>query len=391
MLYGPGRPEKRPNCEMENMTKRDYYEVLGVGRNAGTEEIRRAYRRLARQYHPDVSRETDAEARFKEVSEAYEVLSDTERRSLYDRFGHAGVQNGAGGYDFSGSPFGFGGFDTLFENLFGGARTARRGPRRGADLRYHMVLEFEEAVFGADKEIEASRQVVCPRCDGKRAEPGSQPTRCPVCAGSGEVRRTQNSFIGQFVTVSECDRCHGEGSIVLNPCKECGGRGMVRDTRKLEVRVPAGIDEGFHLRLSGEGEAGEPGAPAGDLFIEFSIKPHPIFRRVGQDIHLEMPVNMVQAALGDRLEVPTLEGAVEVKLEPGTQSGDTHRLRAKGVPNLRGNGRGDQIVSYSVVTPRNLNERQKSLLRELGETLDRPQPEHGEKGFFERVRDALGL
>ena len=377
---------------MENMTKRDYYEVLGLERNAGPDDIRRAYRKLARQYHPDVNKEPDAEARFKEVTEAYEVLGDSERRSLYDRFGHAGVQNGGPGFGFDGGPFGgFGGIDSLFENLFGGARTTRRGPRRGADLRYHMVLTFEEAVFGAEKEIEVSRQVTCPRCNGNRAETGEQAVRCPVCAGSGEVRRTQSSFLGQFVSVTPCERCHGEGSIILNPCSECRGRGVVRSSRKLEVRVPAGIDEGFHLRLAGEGEAGEPGAPPGDLFIEFSIKPHPLFRRMGQDLHLEMPINIAQAALGDRLEVPTIEGTAEVKLEPGTQSGDTTRLRGEGVPNLRGGARGDQVITYSVVVPKNLSERQKKLLRELEETLDRPQPREGERGFFDKVRDALGL
>ncbi len=372
------------------MTKRDYYEVLGVGRDAGSDEIRRSYRRLARQYHPDVSKEPDAEVRFKEVTEAYEVLNDSERRAMYDRFGHAGVQNGGPGAGFESGPFGFG-IDSLFENLFGGARTTRRGPRRGADLRYHMVLEFEESIFGAEKEIEVARQAGCTRCNGSRSEPGSQPSRCPVCAGSGEVRRTQSSFLGQFVSVSECDRCRGQGSIILEPCKECRGQGTVRVSRKLEVRVPAGIDEGFHLRLSGEGEGGEPGAPAGDLFIEFSIKPHPLFRRMGQDLYLEMPVNMVQAALGDKVEVPTVDGPVEMKIEPGTQSGDTVRLRGKGVPNLRGSGRGDQIISYSVVIPRNLSEKQRQLLKELGDTLDVPEPEHSERGFLEKLRDAFGL
>lgn len=377
---------------MESMTRRDYYEVLGVSRNAGTDDIRKAYRRLARQYHPDVSTEPDAETRFKEVTEAYEVLSDAERRSLYDRFGHAGVQNGGPGFGGFESPFGgFGGFDTIFENLFGGARTTRRGPRRGSDLRYHMQLEFEEAVFGTEKEIEISRQDVCTRCNGNRAEPGSHPTRCPVCAGSGEVRRTQSSFLGQFVSVSPCERCRGEGYVILDPCKECQGRGRVRATRKLSVKVPAGIDEGFHLRLTGEGEAGDPGAPSGDLFIEFSVKPHKLFRRVEQDVHLTMPINVVQAALGDEVEVPTLDGSTEVTIEPGTQSGDLVRLRGKGVPNLRGGGRGDQIITYNVVVPRNLNEKQKSLLRELGETLDVPNPHHGDKGFFDRIRDALGL
>ncbi|MBA2362628.1 MAG: molecular chaperone DnaJ [Chloroflexia bacterium] len=374
---------------MENMTKRDYYEVLSIQREASSDEIRRAYRKMARQYHPDVNAEPDAEARFKEVTEAYEVLNNADKRAAYDRFGHAGVSNG-GGHDFTNGPFGFG-IDSLFENLFGGARTTRRGPRRGADLRYHMVLEFEEAVFGVEKEIEASRQAVCSRCNGNRAEPGSQPSRCPVCAGSGEIRRTQSSFLGQFVSVTECDRCRGQGSVILDPCKECHGQGTVRNTRKLMVRVPAGIDEGFHLRLSGEGEAGDPGAPEGDLFVEFSVKPHALFRRMGQDLHLEMPINIAQAALGDRVSVPTIDGETELRVEPGTQSGDTVRMRGLGVPSLRGGGRGEQIISFSVVVPKSLNERQKGLLRELGETLDIPSPQHGERSFFEKVRDALGL
>ncbi len=377
---------------MDSMTKRDYYEVLGISRDAGNDDIRRAYRKLARQYHPDVSSEPDAEARFKEVTEAYEVLNDSERRQMYDRFGHAGVQNGGPGMGgFESGPFGFG-IDSLFENLFGGARTARRGPRRGADMRYHMVLEFEEAIFGVEKEIEVTRQAVCSRCNGSRSEPGTQPTRCPVCGGSGEIRRTQSSFLGQFVSVSECERCHGRGNIVLDPCKECRGQGSVRAPRKLEVRVPAGIDEGFHLRLSGEGEAGDPGGPPGDLFIEFSIKPHSVFRRMGQDLHLEMPVNIAQAALGATIEVPTIDGITELRLEPGTQSGDTLRLRGKGVPNLRGGPRGDQIISWSVLVPRNLTDKQKQLLRELGDTLDVPNPDdHEERGFLDKLRDAFGL
>jgi len=372
------------------MTKRDYYEILGIDRNADAAEVRKAYRRLARQYHPDVSTEADADARFKEATEAYEVLSDADRRSLYDRFGHAGVQNGGPGFD-SGPFAGFGGFDTLFENLFGGARAGRRGPRRGADVRYHMQLDFEEAVFGVENTIEVSRQAICTRCSGSRAEPGSHPTRCPVCAGSGEVRRTQNSILGQFVNVSTCERCRGEGVIVLDPCKDCRGRGRVRDTRNLEVKVPGGIDEGFHLRLSGEGEAGDPGAPSGDLLIEFSVRPHQLYRRLGNDVHLTMPVNIVHAALGARVEAPTLDGPHEIQIEPGAQSGDTIRLKGKGVPNLRGGGRGDQVVTYNVVVPRNLNDKQKELLRELGETLDVPNPHHGDRGFFDRVRDALGI
>jgi len=376
---------------MDSRTKRDYYEILGVPRNASEEEIRRAYRRLARQYHPDVNKEPDAEAKFKEINEAYQVLSDAEKRAMYDRFGHEGVGNGGfGSYDFTGSPFGFG-IETIFENLFGASTRRTRSPRKGNDLRYRMTLTFEEAVFGTTKEIEITRRTVCPRCQGTRAEPGSSPSRCPTCGGSGEVRRMQSTLIGQFVTVTQCNTCQGEGVVITNPCRECRGQGWVTAPRRLEVRVPAGIDESFHLRLSGEGEPGDPGAPSGDLFIEFDIKPHPLFRRVGRDIHLEMPINIVQAALGDTIDIPTLEGTAEVRVEPGTQTGDTIRLRGKGVPSLRGSGRGDQVVTFRVVVPRHLNEKQKQLLRQLGDTLEKPQPEQGEKGFFDRLRESLGL
>lgn len=368
------------------MTKRDYYEILNIGRDAGQEDIRRAYRRLARQYHPDVSKDPDAEERFKELTEAYEVLSDSERRAAYDRFGHAGVQNGGG---FAGDPFGFG-IDTLFENLFGGGRASRRGPRRGADLRYRMTLSFEEAVFGTTKEIEFSKLTQCPRCGGSRSEPGTQPSRCPTCGGSGEVRRTQSSFLGQFVSVSPCDRCQGTGQVVTSPCTECRGQGQVRAPRKLEVSVPAGIDEGFHLRLSGEGEAGDPGAPPGDLFVEFNIRLHKLYRRSGHELFMDMPLNVAQAALGDTVEIPTLDGPVEQKIEPGTQSGDTVRLRGKGVPSLRGGGRGDLVVTFTVVIPRHLNEKQKQLLRQLGDTLEKPQPREG-KGFFDKLKETLGI
>lgn len=377
---------------MDNRTKRDYYEVLGVSRSAGQDEIRRAYRKLARQYHPDVNHESGADIRFKEISEAYEILSDSEKRAAYDRFGHAGVGNGAPNFGgFGGDPFGGINFDTIFESFFGGGRTTQRGPQGGADLRYHMTLDFEEAVFGGTKTIELDKLIECPRCNGRRTEVGSQPVRCPVCGGSGEMRRTQTSFIGQFVSVTECSRCHGEGSIITDPCKECRGQGKVRDTQRLEVHIPAGIDEGYRLRLTGQGEPGDPGAAPGDLSIDFSVRPHPLFRRIGQDLHLDMPINLVQASLGDQIEVPTLEDPVDVKVEPGTQSGDTYRIRGQGVPALRGSGRGDLVLTYTVLTPKHLNSTQKKLLRELGDTLEKPQPREGDRGFFDRVRDALGL
>ncbi len=373
------------------MTKRDYYEVLGVPRGASTEEIRRAYRRLARKYHPDVNQDPEAESLFKEATEAYEVLSDSQKRSAYDAFGHAGVQPGAGGFGgFEGDPFGIN-FDTIFETFFGGMGRTRRGPRRGADLVHHMTLTFEEAAFGTEREIEVTRRTVCPRCQGRQAEPGTSPSRCPTCGGTGQVRRTQRSLLGQFVSVTECERCGGSGMIIPTPCEECRGQGAIRATRRLSVQVPAGIDEGFRLRLAGEGEAGDPGAPPGDLFVEFTIQPHPLFRRKGQDIHLEMPLNIVQATLGDEVEVPTLNGKVSVRVEPGTQPGDAHRIRGQGFPSLQGSGRGDEVVTFTVIVPKHVNEKQRKLLRELGESLEIPQPQETERSFFDKVRDALGL
>jgi len=377
--------------------KRDYYEVLGVARGASPDEIKKAYRRMARQYHPDVNREADAETKFKEVNEAYEVLSDTQKRSMYDRFGHAGVGGNAGG---------FGGFDfgagrdpfEIFEEVFGsfggfGAnrRQTGRRPRRGADLRYELGLEFEEAVFGVEKEIEIPRQETCPTCNGNKAEPGTSPIRCPECNGTGEVRRQA----GFFINISTCPRCQGMGEIITTPCHECMGRGVVEKTRRLSVKIPGGVDNGTQIRLSGEGESGAYGGPPGNLYVVIKVKPHAYFRRKDDNIHLELAINITQAALGDEVEVPTLDGKEQMTIPAGTQTGETIRLKNKGVPRLRRDGtassRGDQIVTIQVRTPTNLTREQRQLLLELGKTLDREVVPQREKSFFDRIRDAFGV
>jgi molecular chaperone DnaJ len=370
--------------------KRDYYDVLGVNRQATPEEIKKAFRRLARQYHPDVNKNSDAEARFKEINEAYEVLSDREKRASYDRFGHAGPQAGFGGFgDFGG----FGGVEDIFESFFGGMRTgtARRGPTRGADLRYDLTVAFEEAVFGCEKEILVSRHETCPQCRGSGAEPGTQPIRCPQCNGTGEVRRQQQTFLGSFVQVTTCPRCQGEREIVTSPCTECRGRKVVEVERTISVKIPAGVDAGTRIRLAGEGEPGSRGGPNGNLYVVLHVKPHEYFRREDSNILLELDINVAQAALGDKISVPTLEGDEELVIPAATQTGDIFRLRGKGVPYLRRNGRGDQLVMVHVVTPAGLTKRQKELFSELGKSLGKEVIHQPEKGLFAKVREALGL
>jgi len=371
-------------------SKRDYYEVLGIGRTASPDEIKKAYRKLARAYHPDVSKEPNAEARFKEINEAYEVLSDQQKRATYDRFGHAGTQ-GLGGFE------GFGGFRDpfeIFEEIFGasfgmGARGRnRRGPRRGADLRYDLEVQFEEGVFGAEKEIEVPRQQTCPRCRGSGAEPGTSPIRCPDCNGAGEVRR-QTSI---FVNIVTCPRCQGEGEVVTSPCTQCRGRKRVVETRRLSLKIPAGVDDGTQIRLSNEGEEGINGGAPGNLYVVLRVRPHRFFRRMDHNIHLELAVNIAQAALGDEVEVPTVDGDLEPMTIPaGIQTGESIRMRGKGVPHLRRDGRGDQIVTIQVLTPSNLSEHQRQLLLELGKTLDKEVVPQRERSFFDRVREALGV
>lgn len=377
-------------------TKRDYYEVLGVARGASQSDIKKAYRGLARQYHPDVSKDDDAEVKFKEINEAYEILSDEQKRSIYDRFGHAGLGGASSTYtDFSGGfrdPFEI--FEEVFGNLGGFGRTRRssgRGPRRGADLRYEMNLEFEEAIFGVEREIEVPRHEACTTCNSTGVEPGTSPIRCPDCNGTGEIRR-QTGF---FINIGTCPRCNGRGEIITNPCHTCSGRGRVVKTRHLSVKVPAGVDNGTQIRLSGEGESGSYGGPPGNLYVAINVKPHQYFRRQEDDVYLELAINVAQAALGDEVEIPTLDGKEMMTIPSGTQTGDTIRLRGKGTPRLRRDGsnigRGDQIVSIQVRTPINLTKEQRNLLLELGKTLDREVVPQKEKSLFDRFREMIGM
>ncbi len=378
-------------------TKRDYYEVLGVSREATQVEIKSAFRRLARKYHPDVSKEPDAEAHFKEVGEAYEVLGDPEKRAQYDRFGHAGVTgvgNGFGGGGFGDFSGGFVDFSDLFEGLFGfGGRQGHRrrnAPRQGNDVGVEVTLSFEEAAKGVKRIVKVRRLETCPRCHGTGAEPGTSPVTCPQCHGTGEVRHVQQSIFGQFVNVTTCPRCGGTGEVIPTPCSLCHGRKVVEQVRDVEVNIPAGVDDGMRVRLSGEGNPGVNGGPPGDLYVAVHVLPHKIFKRSGNDVLLDLPVNFAQAALGDEVEVLTLDGKERLTIPAGTQSGHTFRLGHRGIPDVRNpRRRGDELITVRVLTPRVLTERQKELLRELGKTLGRtPQPD--DRNFFEKMLDAIG-
>lgn len=383
-----------------NVSKRDFYEILGVPKTASEDEVKKAFRKLARKYHPDVNRDNpqEAEEKFKEINEAYEVLSDTEKRRQYDQFGHAAFDaaSGAGTGGFGGfGGAGAGGFSDIFDMFFGGqsgfgfgGRPA--GPERGADLRYDMELTFEQAASGLETEIQVPRTEDCGACHGSGAAPGTHPETCPQCRGTGQTQVVQNTPFGRMVNVKACDRCHGEGKIVQSPCPECRGRGKVRNRRRIKVKIPAGVDTGSRLRVAHEGEAGTRGGGPGDLYVYIFVKAHKLFTREGDDVICEVPISIVQAALGDELEVPTLDGPVKVRVPEGTQSGTTFRLKDKGIPHLRGHGRGDHHVRVKVVTPRQITERQRELLAEFarlgGENINPEQ-----KGFFKKVKDAFGV
>lgn len=375
------------------MSKKDYYEVLGVEKNASEAEIKKAFRKLARQYHPDVNPgNAEAEAKFKEVNEAYEVLSDKSKRAQYDQFGHAAFGQGAGDGGFGGfGGFGgadFGGFGDIFEAFFGGGGQRRRGPAKGADLRYNLEISFEEAAFGLERDIDVPRTERCEQCHGSGAAPGTEPRTCPKCNGMGQIQFTQSTAFGRFVQTRPCDQCGGDGRIVETPCSECGGSGFVRRTRKIHVKIPGGVDNGSRLRVTGEGEPGERGGPNGDLYVYIKVKPHKLYKREGNDVITEVKVSFPQAALGDEIEVPTLEGKVKLKVPEGTQSGTFFRLRGKGIPDVHGYGRGDQHVKVTVVTPTKLTDEQKKLLHQLASTMGE-NPAGVEKGFFGKVKDAF--
>ena len=378
--------------------KRDYYEVLGVSKGASDDEIKRAYRKLAKKYHPDLNPgDKTAEANFKEVNEAYEVLSDKEKRSRYDQFGHAGVDPN---FNPGGSGFGgFGGFTDmgdidlgdLFGSFFGGgfgggASSRRNAPQKGETVRAGVTISFEEAAFGCEKEVTVSRTEQCDVCKGTGCAPGTTAEVCPDCHGSGTVRIQRGGGGFAFSTTTTCPKCRGTGKIIHQPCKSCGGAGSVRRQKKLMVTIPAGIDDGQAVSLRGQGGAGRNGGPAGDLLIAVNVTPHPLFRREGTSVFLEQPVSFAQAALGAELEIPTIDGNVKYTMPEGTQTGTTFRLRGKGIPSLNGRGRGDQYVTVKVQVPTNLNKEQKDALREFAHT--RGDASHGGdpiKNFFENL------
>lgn len=379
-------------------SKRDYYEVLGVSRSVSQVELKKAYRSLARQYHPDVNSDPNAGEMFKEISEAYEVLSDDQKRSAYDRFGHAGVNNGGAGFSGFGSDFGSVAdiFEEFFGGAFGGRRRQRRGPRRGADLRYDLTISFEEAVFGVEKEIEVTRPEVCDRCNGSGAELGTTPISCPTCNGSGEVRRVQQSILGSFVNVTTCPQCNGAGEVISEPCAQCHGKKQIQRTVTKMVKIPPGVDNDTQIRLTGEGAPGVFGGPPGNLFVVLHVRNHEFFQRRGDDIWLDLQVNVAQAALGDEIQVPTIDGEEGLAIPAGTQSGKVFRLRGKGVPRLdrsgRGSpmGRGDQHVVVQVAIPKNLTDEQERLFGELAKTLGKEVIPQQEKGILSQLKSALG-
>ncbi len=373
------------------MAKRDYYEVLGVPREATPDDIKAAFRRLARQYHPDVSQEANAEEHFKEINEAYSVLSDPDKRSAYDRFGHAGVQNQGGMPDFTVD------FGDLFDEFFGGfggfgrsaSRRTRNAPRRGGDLQYNVDLSFEESIFGVEKEIEITRDEICETCGGKGAEPGTSPVRCSTCNGTGEVRQVRQTLLGSMVQVSTCPVCNGKGETISTPCHTCSGRGLVRKDRNKVVSIPAGVDNGNQIRLAGEGQPGENGGPTGNLYLVIRVLSHKYFRRRENDILLDLNINIAQATLGAEVDVPTVDGLTKLKIPAGIQPGKVLRMRGKGVPHLRGNGRGDQMVVVNVEVPKNLTSDQRKLMEKMAESLG-SEVRPAERGFLDWLKDTLG-
>lgn len=366
--------------------ERDYYDILGIGRNASMDEVKNAFRTSARKYHPDINKDPDAEDKFKEINEAYQVLSDPDKRAAYDRFGRAGVQNG--GFDYSsvdisdifGDFFGFGGFG-------GGSSRQRNAPRRGADLGHRLTIEFLEACFGTTKEISFSHDEECEHCHGTGAEPGTKVSRCGHCDGTGEVKTIRQTMFGQMVQVHPCPTCGGRGETIQTPCTVCSGRKTIRKTVRRALTIPAGVDSGTRIRLSGEGQPGQNGGPKGDLYVELTVKPHEFFRRVDDDIELGLNLNIAQVTLGDEIEIPTIHGMETLVIPAGTQPGKVFTLRRKGVPKLqRKDEFGNQRVIVTVVVPRELTEEQRELMEAFGKTLGSEiQPQ--DRGFWDKIKD----
>ncbi len=380
-------------------SKRDCYEILNLDKNASDADIKKSYRVLAKKFHPDLNNgDNEAEAKFKEVNEAYSILSDPQKRAKYDRYGYEGVDsNGFGGFGSGFADFGFGGIGDIFESFFNGAgftsnqsKGRRKGPRKGADLRYAVEITFEEAAFGVEKELNLERMEACSECKGSGGKPGTSPVTCSKCNGTGEIQHEQRTPFGQFINVNTCDACLGEGQVIKDPCGKCKGKGRVKNKSKMKVKIPAGIEDGQTISLRSAGEAGLRGGPSGDLYVGVTVKPHPLFQRKRNNVYCEIPITFVQAALGSEIEVPTLDGKVKYDIPEATQTGAEFRLKGKGIPDLRNGVRGDQYIKVYVEVPQKLNEKQKDVLREFAEISgDECQPLR--KGFFDKMKDALGM
>ncbi len=376
--------------------KRDYYEVLGIEKGADGDQIKKAYRKMAKKYHPDINKDNpQAEEKFKEVNEAYEILSDPQKKQAYDQFGHAGVDPNAG---FGGAGAGgFGGFDMgdIFESFFGGfgggfgGGGRRNAPRKGGDIHQSVELTFTEAAFGVTKEIVILRVEDCETCQGTGAKSGTSAQTCPTCNGTGQVKTTQRTPLGNFVSTSTCSACRGEGKIIKDPCSVCNGQGKVKRRRTISVKIPAGIDNGQTVSMRGEGDMGYKGGPSGDLLITVRIKRHDLFTREGYNVHCEVPITFVQAALGCDIEVPTIDGKIRYHIPEGTQTDTVFRLKNKGIPSLRGGGRGDQMVKVVVEIPKNLSQKQKELLMEFDKETGGSYKRS--KTFFEKLKDFLDI
>lgn len=371
------------------MAKKDYYDILGVSRDASKEEIKKAYKRLAKKYHPDLNKgDVQTAEKFKEINEAASVLGDDTKRSQYDRYGTAeGVEGfeGFGGFDYSdfatfGESFDFG---DIFDTFFGGRRGYARS-RKGADLQYTLNISLNDAALGAKKSVVIPRHETCEKCSGTGAKSSSDIKTCDQCHGSGMYKRTQRTPFGMFQTTTTCRKCGGIGKVIKNLCDLCDGNGKVKKSRKIDIDIPAGVDTGIKLRVSGEGESGERGAPHGDLFVVINVMPHEIFKREGNNLFVEIPVSFVQACLGGEIEVPTLEGRATMKIPPETQTHTLFRMKGKGIPNLRGFGKGDQMVRVIIQTPANLSKKEKELLEEFGKMQANPQ-----KSFFDQLKDVF--
>jgi molecular chaperone DnaJ len=374
---------------------KDYYELLDVEKNASDEDIKRAFRKMALKYHPDKNPgDKEAEEKFKEINEAYQVLSDPQKKSQYDQFGTTDF-NGQGGYEgfggFGGG--GFGGFSDIFGDIFdifgSNGKKPKNGPQRGADLEYNLNLTFEEAAFGVKKDLDIFRYETCGTCSGSGARPGTSPKTCDRCHGTGQMKTQRNTPFGSFVSVTACDKCHGEGRIIETPCTECNGNGKVRRKKVVSINIPAGVDTGNTIPLRGEGEPGVKGGPAGDLYVNIRVAPHKIFKRQGFDIVCEVPVSFIKASLGGEIIIPTLEGDTKQPIAEGTQPGTVVKLKGKGIPRVRGNGRGDLYAQLNVEIPKKLNERQRELLKQLAHEFGEDATD-GKKSFMDKFKDAFG-